>query len=182
MRDPGFAEDLPAEAAGIIGSVLPVELQELRVRPLDLERMRRGAKSDHRPASIQVIGNVLHFLVGEILEAQRDDQQVRGVERLEPRDVGTPRLDDTRLRVRRDEHAALEPVAFRQDSRERRKRFLGSILVVAGQKDDVLAVARTRVPFVSDEVRVLRGDARGHGQQVHQDDETGKRRCGIQAY
>ena len=171
VRDPGFAQDLPAEAAGIGGSVLPVELQELRVRPLDLKRMGRGAKPDHRTATIQVIGDVLHFLVGEILEAQRNDQQVRGVERFESRDIGTPGLDETCLRVRRDEHAALEPVAFRQDSRERRKRFLGPILVVAGQKDDVLAVARTRVPLVSDQVRVLRGDARGHGQQVHQDDE-----------
>ena len=38
---------------------------------LDLKRMRRGAKSDHRPAAIQVVGDVLHFLiVREILEAQ----------------------------------------------------------------------------------------------------------------
>ena len=47
--------------------------------------------------------------------------------------------------------------------------------MVAGEKDDVPAVAGTRVPFVGDEVRVLRRHDGGPGQQVHKDDKTGKK-------
>ena len=140
VRDPGLAENLPAEAAGVVRrSLLPGVLQELRVGPLDLERVRRGAEADHRAAAIEVVDDVLHLGVGKILEAQEDDQEVGGLERLEPGDVRAARLDEAGLRVGREEHAALEAVVLRQDPRQRRQRFLGAVLVVAGEEDDVLA-------------------------------------------
>ena len=41
--------------------------------------------------------------------------------------------------IGREEHAALEAVVLREDPRQRRQRLLRPVLVVAGQKDDVLA-------------------------------------------
>ena len=54
----------------------------------------------------------------------------------------------------REEDAASESVAPRENARERRKRFLRSVFVVAGQKDDVLAKTWTLIAGVA--VRHLR--------------------------
>ena len=73
-------------------------------------------------------------VVGKILEAQEDDQQVGRLQRLEPGDVRAAGLDEAGLRIGREEDAALEPVVLRQNPRQRRQRLLGAVLVVAGQK------------------------------------------------
>ena len=59
--------------------------------------MRRGPESDHRAAAIEVVGDVLHLVVREILEAQEDDEEVGGLQRLEPGDVRAARLDEPGL-------------------------------------------------------------------------------------
>ena len=43
--------------------------------------------------------------------------------------------------------------------------------MVAGQKDDVLAVARTGIPLIGDEVRILRGSRRRQAQDAQHTDE-----------
>ena len=121
--------------------------------------MRRGSEADHRPAPVEIVDDVLHLRVGEILEAEKDDQQVGRPQRLEPGDVRAARLDEPGLRVGGEEDAALEPVVPRQDPRQRRERFLGSILVIAGQKHEVLPAPRPPIALVDDEMRVLRGRA-----------------------
>ena len=54
--------------------------------------MRRGAEADDRAAAIEVVGDVLHLVVGEVLEPQEDDQQVRRLQRLESGDVRAARV------------------------------------------------------------------------------------------
>ena len=58
-----------------------------------------------------------------------------------------PGFDEAGLGVGREEDAALEAVVLREDPRQRRQRFLGAVLVIAGEKDDVLAVAGPLVPW-----------------------------------
>ena len=84
VRHPGLPENLPPETARIWGSPpRHVELQEFRIGTLDLEGMRRGPEPDDRPAPVEVVHDVLHLGIGEILEAQEDDHQVRLPERVE---------------------------------------------------------------------------------------------------
>ena len=116
--------------------------------------------------------------VGKVLEPQEDDHQVGGAQRLEPGDVGAARLDESGLRVGREEHAALESVVPGEDPRQRRQRFLGAVLVVAGEKDDVLAGARALRAFVDDEVRIWRRERAAAGRERR----TGSPRLGHDAY
>ena len=55
------------------------------------------------------------------------------------------------------------------DPRQRRQRLLGAILVIAGQKDDVLAKAWALLTLINDEVGVGLGGAgrRLHCENVH---------------
>ena len=85
VADPGFAQDLPAEAAVPV-LVLPVVFGE-RLAVLDVEGVRRGAHADDRPARLDVIDDVLHLLVGQVAEAREDDHQVGRLERLQAGDV-----------------------------------------------------------------------------------------------
>ena len=168
VRDPRLAQDLPAEPARELVLVLPVEFQELRVGPLDLKRVRRGAEADDRAAAVQVVGDVLHLVVGKILEAQEDDEQVGRLQRLEPGDVRAAGLDEAGLRIGREEHAALEAVVLRENPRQRRQRFLRAVFMIAGEKHDVLAVAGTLVALVDDEVGILRRRRSGEQRDERQ--------------
>ena len=103
--------------------------------------MRRRAEADHRTSAVEVVGDVLHLLVREILEAEKDDHRSAVAQRVEPGDVRAARLDEAGFRVGGEEDTALEAVVPRKDSGQRRKRFLRSVFVVAGQPDDVLADA-----------------------------------------
>src|SRR4029453_740411 len=144
------------EAAGKLVFVLPVPLQEFCVRSLDLKRMRRRPEADHRPAPSQIVGDVLHLPVGEILESEKHDQEIRRLERVESGDVRAPWLNEPGLRIGREEDTALEPVVLRKNPRERRKRFLRSIFMIAAEEDDVFAVAWTLVALIDDEGWILR--------------------------
>ena len=108
---------------------------------------------------------MLHLIVREILEAQEDDHQVGILQRLEPRDLRIARGDEAGLGIDREEHAALEAVPLREDPRQRRQRFLGSVLVIARKQDDVLARTWTLAPLVDDEMGVLGSRDRGSEQQ-----------------
>src|SRR5262245_33979475 len=117
VRDPGLTENLPPETTGKVRLVLPVPLQELRVGSLDLKRMRRRAKAHDRSTASQIVGDLLHLVVGKILEPQEDDEKIGRLERVEPRDVRTARLDEPGLRISGEEDAALKTVMLRQNAR-----------------------------------------------------------------
>jgi hypothetical protein len=107
---------------------------------------------------------VLHLRIGKVLEAQEDHQQIGGLQRLEPGNVGAAGFDEAGLRIRGEEHTAPEAVVLREDPRQRGQRLLGAILVVTGEKDDVLAASGTCRTLVDDEVWILRRG--GSGQQT----------------
>ena len=58
--------------------------------------------------------------------------------------------------IGREEHAAGEAVVPRHDPRQRRQRLLAAVLVIAGEKDDVLAGAGALVALIDDQVWILR--------------------------
>ena len=53
----------------------------------DVERVRRRADADNRPARLDVIHDVLHLLIGQIAKPREDDHQVGGRKCFETRDV-----------------------------------------------------------------------------------------------
>jgi hypothetical protein len=101
-----FAEDLPAEAARVVRRlVVPRVLRERGTRTADLERMCGRAESHHRPTTIDVVDDVLHLAVRELLEAGGNDEQIGRLQRLEARDVRTAGFDEAGRGIRGDERA-----------------------------------------------------------------------------
>ena len=103
--------------------------------------MRRRAQTDHGAAAIEIVIEVLHLLLREVLKTQKDHREIRRIQGLHPRHVRVAGHDLTRGRVDIEQHGALEAVMLRENPRERRQRFLRAILVIAGEEDDVLAVS-----------------------------------------
>ena len=155
VADPVLTKDLFAKAesprirvtfeAFVVFGELAVEI---------LERMRRGAHPDHWFAGVQVVLDVLHLIIGEVLEAQEDHHQVSCLQCFESGDVVATRFDKSRLLVGCHQERALEAVPFSEDASERRQGFFATILVVAGDEDDVFALARTSVTLPYDGVGV----------------------------
>ena len=140
--DPRFAQHLLAEPARPgLAAKAPVRVRAVRVALVG-EGVRRGAQADDRPPRFDVVHDVLHLLVGELPEPRRDDHEVRVSQSLETRDVRLLlRIDRPRLRVDREQHDALEAVPHGEHLAEHRHRFLGAVLLVAGDQDDLPARA-----------------------------------------
>ena len=133
-----------------------------------LESMRAGAQGDDRLARVQVIREVLHLRVGQFAEAQAHDTHVGGVERRHAGNVRQyERVNRAVSRVDGEKHRALEAMAHGQDSGQHRQPFLGAILLVAGEEDDVLALPGSRFALVNDPIRCVGPPGEGERQQRH---------------
>ena len=64
VADPGFAENLPAEAP--LGLFTVVVIFRVGLARLEIERMRRGAQAEDWFARVDVILDILHLVVGEV--------------------------------------------------------------------------------------------------------------------
>ena len=85
--------------------------------------------------------------------AAKNNPILRGVERFHAGNVGgVVGIDLAGLRVERKEHRAFEAMPLREDFAEHRQALLGAIFFVAGQKDDVLAFARSGFAVIHDAV------------------------------
>ena len=117
VADPVLAEDVLAKAKApgfVFALVAFVVLLELALEPL--ERMRSRAQSDHWFAGVQVVLDVLHLVVGKVLEAQEHHHQVRGSEGFETGDVAAAWINGAGLWVGGHQECALEAEALRQDA------------------------------------------------------------------
>src|SRR5262245_34851379 len=119
MRHPRLAQNLPSEAARVSLHALPRVFQVRRIGTLNLERVRGGAETHDRSAAIEIVHDVTHLGVRKILKAQEDHQEIRGAEDVETLNVRAAWFDEAGLRIGRDEHAATEAVAPREDACER---------------------------------------------------------------
>ena len=186
VGDPGFAQDLPAEAAveaGLLAGPAVLFVGALAVGRV-VERVRRGAHADHGPARLDVIHDVLHLLVGQRAEPGEDDHQVGVVQGLQARDVVVGvRVDLAGLLVDGEEDGAGKPVALGQDVRQQRQAGLRPVLVGAGDEDDVLALAGAVLAFEAHPLPAGvvgprgGGECRGEREQCEEDGRDCPRRA-----
>ena len=170
VADPGLPEHLVPEAQLVAGHLAVVgELGERVVRR-GAEGVRGRAQADDRAAAREVGLEVAQLLHRRRLEAQEHDREVRRRQRLHPGQVRRRRIDLARGRVDREQDGALEAVVQREDARERRQGLLGTVLVVAGQEDDVLAPAEARRALVHEG---LGAQQRRENKQQGQQEESG---------
>ena len=109
--------------------------------------MSGRAQADNGPSPVQVIDKVLHLLVGPVLEAGEDHHEICRLKSLQARDIGMPR-DNLPLVVHSEEDGTFEPMMPGQDPREGGKSFLRFVLMVTGDKDEVLALPRSPGTFI----------------------------------
>ena len=158
----------------------------------NLERMRRRAQSDDRTAAIQIRGDVFHLVRWEILETQKDHRQIGGREGFEAGRLGIPGDDGAGLRIDVEQYGALEALMLGQDSCEGGQGFLRAILVIAREKNDVLALARASGALVDEGRLGVNGGGKpqdgkeggGEFSDIHEKGRgriTGSRRGGLWA-
>ena len=143
MINPRLAEHLLSKPARPI-LVVPVVfgIRALLVLFV-LERVSAGAQRDDRFAGVDVIHEMFHLLIRQLAEAQAHHAQISGIQRFQAGDVGQcQRINRAVGRVDGEQHGAFESVPRRKNLRQHRQRFFGAILLVPGEKDDVLALAR----------------------------------------
>ena len=88
--------------------------------------MGRRAHSDHRPAALHIVHNVLHLIVRQIAKPGKEDHQVGSFEMFQARDIGVDvRADGPILRIDGKQDDAGKPMALCQDRKLR--------LLVAGR-------------------------------------------------
>ena len=83
-----------------------------------------------------------HLLGGEVLEAQEDHGEVRGLEGLEAWHVVVAGGDFTAGLVNVEQDRALEAVVTGQQAGNGRQALLAAVFVIACHEDDVLALAQ----------------------------------------
>src|SRR5262245_13896335 len=76
MADPGFAENLTAEALGVGFVVGVVGVFRVGLAGFDVESVGGGADADDRLAGLQIGDDVLHLIVGQVAKAGENHHQV----------------------------------------------------------------------------------------------------------
>ena len=125
--------------------------------------MRRGANGEDRFAGVQVVHKIFHLIVRQFAKTQQHDHQVGLFQRFHPHNIGlVVRIDRSIPRIDGEEHRALETVSRGQNPRKHGHPFLRTILLVAGQKNEVLAFAGPVPAFVK---HPLLGAGAGAGRE-----------------
>ena len=165
-----FAEHLLPEAALVVLAVIAIGVFRVGV-PGSIEGVSRCSETHDGLAGIEVVDEVLHLFVREVLETQEDDHEVGRFQVRETRDPGAAGLDEAGLLVGGEEDAALEAVVLRQDPAERGKGLLAAVLVVTGDQHDVLALAGAGFALPDHSVGMRsKGELAGEDQQRRKGD------------
>src|ERR1700722_19715868 len=84
---------------------------------------------------------MLHLIVRQVAKASQDHYQVGGVKRLQAGDIiQLLRVDCAILLVDGEQDRAAEAVVSRQNFRQLRQRFLGTVLFVSTDENDILSL------------------------------------------
>ena len=118
--------------------------------------MSARAQCHDRFAREEIVGEMLHLIIRPSAKAQQHDAQIRRSQRLHARLVVLRVWFDLAI-LDGEKHGAFEPVMNRQNLGQLRHAFLGPILLIPGQEDDVLALAGTFRAFVGHPVARQRG-------------------------
>jgi hypothetical protein len=84
------------------------------------------------------------------LETSKDDHQIGSLQRLSAGDVGVAGLELSGLLINSEEHGAFESVVLGKDAAQHRQRLLGLVFMIAGDQDDVLALAGSVGAFIDE--------------------------------
>ena len=87
VSNPSLPQHLMPKAQFVVLALVVERIFRERIGALHLERMRRGTQPDHRPATIEIVIEMLHLLLRKILKPQKDHRQIRRVQRLHARHV-----------------------------------------------------------------------------------------------
>ena len=132
------------------------------------ECVRARAQRDERLARVQIVREVLHLRVRQFPEPQAQHAQISRVQRGDAGHVRLiQRVDGAIGRIEGEHHRALEPVPHRQDLCQHRQPFLRPILLVPGEKNDVLALPRPGLALINHRVRSVRPIGQDQLRQCH---------------
>ena len=139
LGSPSFTDDLTAETPVVlrIAGVIVV-LAVLAFEPV--ETVRGRSQTGNRSPFVQVVDDRLHGLVIGSQEADKEKEHVRILDHLGAWNSRRTGLDVTIL-VQTEEDGALETITLGQDPGESGAGFFSSVLVIAGDKHDVLPLA-----------------------------------------
>ena len=160
---PGVAENQPPPAASGFSTVEGEWADFAVLVAAVIEGVCCGAETDDGLATVSEVDDVFHLLVRKLAKTKKQDHQVSRVEGLQPGNVGlVVGLDHTGFGVDGKQHGAFEPVADREDLGEHRHALFGSILIVPGDKDNVLAGSGALATWVNDPRIRFGSDHGGH--------------------
>ena len=164
---PFFAQHLAAEAVLVVLAAETIGVFREGAVAGDLETVGGGAQADDGAGAVEIGNEVVHLLLGPVLETGENDHQVRFFHLFDAGYVVGSRLDLS-LGVHAENDGAFEAVAFCQDPCQGGKGLFGAVLMIAGDEDEVLALAGTAVAFI-DEGRIgfeqLAGGKETDGEQ-----------------
>ena len=146
MADPCFTQHQPAKALG------PVRLVALVVEAVvgkgaacrNVEGMGRCPHADHRPATFEIVVNLLHLVIRQIAKAGSDHHQLSLPQGLEARNVFLFVGGDlARFWIDGVEHRAVKAMAGRQNLGQLRQRLLAAVLLITADQHHLLTLAGT---------------------------------------
>ena len=149
--DPLLAEHLAAEPALPAFLIAVAAILRVRLSRRNVERVSGGPHPDDGPARIEILDDVPHLVVRQVAVAGGDDHQVGRPEGLQPGDVvGRDRADRPVFRIDGEQDGTLEPMTGGEDLAQLRQGLFAAIFLVAGDQDDLFALAGAFAAFVND--------------------------------
>ena len=149
VSNPSVSEDLVAEAFLEFLALILEAVVGVFFACRDFEGVGGCPESNDGTAPIDVVCDVFHLVIGEIEEAGEDDHEIGCLEGFETVDVGGTGFDKPLL-INSEANGGFETVVLGEDTGKSGAGFLGAILVVRGDEDDVLSFAGAGRSFVND--------------------------------
>ena len=149
VAHPGVAEDLMAKALLVfVAAVFEVEAG-IGFALGNLESVGGSAQTDDGTATIDVVSDVLHLLIGQIQETGENHHEIGILEGFESFDIGSTGFDVT-LFIHSKQNSRFETLMLGENAGEGGTGFLGAVFVVRGDKDDVFSFPGSFATFVGD--------------------------------
>ena len=178
--NPRLAENLSPKATletGMRATPGPLGIL-LRLMLVVVECMRGGTDADDRTPRVRVVYELRHLLRRQVPEPREDHHQVRVLQRLETGNVvGDGRVHLAVIAIDGEKHRAMKPMPLGENPRHGRHRFLGPILLIAGDEHDALAFAGTKPALVSEPL-ILGGERFGDETEEDSDADHCANRAG----
>ncbi len=169
VSNPSVSENLVAEAFFEFLALILEAVVGVFFACRDFEGVGGCPESNDGTAAIDVVGDVFHLVIGEIEEAGEDDHEIGCLEGFETVDGGGPGFDEYLL-INAEANGGFETVVLGEDAGKSGAGFLGAILVVRGDEDDVLSAASCTTNAIVPVLKLMNdlfGINSGHVESIH---------------